>query len=751
MDVLDIVVASTFTAEPVEPFLAFWLNKLGWKSTVRFTPFNQVVQQLLEPGSLLGRNREGVNTFLIRVEDWVPGDAPGVETRLEESAAEFLNAFRRFADRSSAPRVVVLLSGLGQCREPAALDAARRIAQSLSAALRDLPSTHVLSSVEILQGYPVMQVEDPEADVAGAIPFTREMFAAVGTSMARWIRRLRLPPPKVIVVDADQTLWGGVVAEEGVAGVRLEAGHLELQRRLLEQREAGALLCLCSKNAEADVWEVFERRPEMRLRREHFTASRINWLPKSGNVRSLALELNLGLSGFLLLDDNPAECAEVRAGCPGVIAVTLPAHAAAFAPFLAHLWPIDPPLRVTEEDRRRAALYRENLRRDQFQRQQSSLVAFIEGLRLEVRWVSVRLENLGRVAQLTARTNQFNATTRRRSEAEIQEFLRRDRCDALGVEVSDRFGDYGLVGLLLFEMAGDALVVDTFLLSCRALGKGIEHRMVAALGARAAQWGVHGVEIPFQATRRNQPMRDFLQSLAAAREMPAGEAGCVCYRLGVAEAAGTKFEPGRGSPLPVPASEGVDPAPAEAGAPGPDPGWVYEWIASEMREPAVILERIDAAQRRSRPRLSSRFEPPSTAVEAFLARTWARALNLDAVGVTDDFFELGGTSILGVYAINELQRCLGEHVHVAVLFEAPTIVQLARWLRARHPEASARLEAALGDSVRGAVDRVMERRWPEDPERARELLARLDALSDSDVEELLLAAPGPGQSEGGGA
>jgi hypothetical protein len=363
----------------------------------------------------------------------------------------------------------------------------------------------------------------------------------------------------------------------------------------------------------------------------------------------------------------------------------------------------------------------------------------------------VRLENLGRVAQLTARTNQFNATTRRRSEAEIQEFLRRDRCDALGVEVSDRFGDYGLVGLLLFEMAGDALVVDTFLLSCRALGKGIEHRMVAALGARAAQWGVHGVEIPFQATRRNQPMRDFLQSLAAAREMPAGEAGCVCYRLGVAEAAGTKFEPGRGSPLPVPASEGVDPAPAEAGAPGPDPGWVYEWIASEMREPAVILERIDAAQRRSRPRLSSRFEPPSTAVEAFLARTWARALNLDAVGVTDDFFELGGTSILGVYAINELQRCLGEHVHVAVLFEAPTIVQLARWLRARHPEASARLEAALGDSVRGAVDRVMERRWPEDPERARELLARLDALSDSDVEELLLAAPGPGQSEGGGA
>src|SRR6185437_3995515 len=177
---------------------------------------------------------------------------------------------------------------------------------------------------------------------------------------------------------------------------------------------------VCSKNSEEDVREVFAQRLDMPLRHEHFAAWRVNWLPKSENIKSIAQELNLGLDSFIFVDDNPVECAEVEANCPDVLTLQLPENPEEIPQFLKHCWAFDVQ-KVTAEDARRGEMYRESRQREQLRTQAGSLAEFIAGLNLKIQITPMAPEQLSRVAQLTQRTNQFNLTTIRRTEAEIQQ------------------------------------------------------------------------------------------------------------------------------------------------------------------------------------------------------------------------------------------------------------------------------------------------------------------------------------------
>ena len=186
-----------------------------------------------------------------------------------------------------------------------------RVEERLVGELGEVPGLSLLRPDDF-DLYPVADYHDPQRDQLGHIPYTPLFFAALGTILARRIHALLNPPHKVVVLDCDNTLWKGVVGEEGVAGITIPTAWMGLQRFMVELAGKGFLLCLCSKNDEPDVLEVFDRRPDMVLRRDHLVSWRINWQPKSQNIRSLAQELNLGLDSFIFLDDNPVECAEVR-------------------------------------------------------------------------------------------------------------------------------------------------------------------------------------------------------------------------------------------------------------------------------------------------------------------------------------------------------------------------------------------------------------------------------------------------------
>ena len=435
----------------------------------------------------------------------------------------------------------------------------------------------------------------------------------------------------------------------------------------------GFSLCLCSKNDDADVLHVFEQRRDMILKRDHLVSWRINWQPKSENIRSLAHELNLGLDSFIFLDDSPVECAEVRAGCPEVLTLQLPGERD-MVRFLKHVWAFDR-LKVTAEDQLRTAMYRQERERAFFRQETATIRDFLAGLDLQVGISEPAQDQLDRVAQLTQRTNQFNITNVRRTESEIQH-LGDSGLECRVIKVRDRFGDYGLVGVMIFIMRGDALEVDTFLLSCRVLSRGVEHRMLNELGEIARRRRLSWVEATVIPTLKNQPARDFFASVAAVFREDLG--GRILYRIPAEKAADVIYDPEAVSFKVEPVSD-LPITSSESSAELMGTPLQLERIATELFLPEQVLEAIQSRYRHHC-RYTTHDQPfvaPRTETEALLAELWASLLRLEPVGIHDNFFNLGGSSLLAVDLFAQIERQLGYKLPLTALIKAPTIEQLA--------------------------------------------------------------------------
>ena len=703
-----IAISATFTSEALEPTLAFWLGELKLDYQIRFAPYNQVFQQLLDPTSLLGGNRNGINVVLVRFEDWARFRNAVSIPELEVEVRNLESALRSAAGATRSPALVCLCPASREFMRDA--NRARFVArseESLRSALRDAGAVHLVSTAEMERLYPVSGYDDPHADELGHVPYTPEFFAALGTMIARQLHA-RTNRYKVIALDCDETLWDGVCGEDGPLGIRLNAGHRALQAFVLEQRDSGMLLSLCSKNNPEDVYETFRAHPDMPLRLKHFAATRLNWEPKSANLRSLADELGLGTDSFILVDNSAAECAEVQAGCPEVLTIALPA-ATEFGAFLKHIWAFDR-WNVTDADRQRAASYAQEAERSKAQRQSANLSEFLASLNLEVRFTPMLPEHLARVAQLTERTNQMNFTSLRRSEIEIRNLLDTGGVECLTVDVSDRFGSYGLSGVILFRAGPKALTVDSFLLSCRALGRGVEHRMLARLGEIAQERGLAEVDVAFVSSQRNRPASALLTGIAAQFEQRT-ETGSV-FRFPAAYLAGVRYT-----------ADGHKTAasgePRVVRAPAPKPRAAdYARIARELREPAQILEAVRQRSRR-RPALGSS-GAPRTDLEKQLAEMWAHLLGLPTVGIHDNFFDLGGHSLLAVQLLSLIRQTFGVELSLKVVYSSDfTVAELAKAIELHEIEgAGSDQYAAILKELEGLSEEEVRRLLAEEQDGA---------------------------------
>jgi len=688
-----VAVAATFTAEPLEDVLKFWFRHLGWAFSVQFAPYNQVFQQLLDPGSLLARNREGFNVVLLRLEDWIRDRKPDSH-ELQADAERFLAALEGAARTFSSPILVGLCPS-----SPAFAESVQEMENRLAEAIRQTPAIHSFTPGELAALYPATSVHDPHADQLGHIPYTDEYFAALGTMIARRLHALRTPPWKVIALDCDDTLWSGIIGEDGPEGIRLDPPRRALQEFMRAQKDAGMLLVIVSRNNDEDVVEAFRAHPEMPLRLEDFVARRANWESKGANLASLAQELGLGLDTFLFVDDNHKECLEVRSFCPEVVTVPLPADPDSIPQFLRHFWPFDR-VRVTEEDRRRTELYRQQLEHARLRRSAAGLEEFLRELQLEVEIAPLREQDLPRVAQLTQRTNQMNLSVVRRNESQVREALQ-EGLSCLTVRVRDRFGDYGLTGLAMFRPAGESLLVESFLLSCRVLGRGVEHRLLAHLGNLARRQDLAFVDLVFVPARRNDPARRFLEGLPVQERRETADG--LVYRLLAEDAAAVAYRPQDASaPEPEPAAAPV------AGDRRPEVDYVG---IAELREPVRILAEIRRpAQLHMTP--DSDRAAPRTDLESELASLWAGLLKVPSVGIHDNFFDLGGHSLLVVQMLARVRERYGVDLSFEIVYSGDfTVAELARAIEIK------RLEET------GA--------------QVEDLLREIESLSDEEVRALL--------------
>jgi hypothetical protein len=311
---LKLVVASTFNGTPLEESLSFWLEEFRIPTQIQFAPYSQVIEQLLDPESLLNQNKEGINLILIRLEDLNP--------------TEFLAALKSYAQRNSTLTIIALCPPSEETL----------LIQRLEAMIVEQAS--LLTEVSVLQcgSNGTRQINDASAYNLGHIPYTPEFFTELGTVIARKIFSASLSSYKVIVLDCDETLWGGDCGKDGPDGVRIGFPYQALQELMVQQQASGMLLCLCSKNNEADVVEVFRCHPDMPLKLEHFTFCRLGGESTTENLKYLAQELRLSSERFIYLSRNPVECEQVHTLCPEVLSLCLPSDPSEIPSFLNHLW-----------------------------------------------------------------------------------------------------------------------------------------------------------------------------------------------------------------------------------------------------------------------------------------------------------------------------------------------------------------------------------------------------------------------------
>jgi len=685
------VISATFTVEPLQEDLAFLFARAGLDIDLEFCPYNQVFQELLSETSRSAANSSGLNIALIRIEDFLRDipDTTEKSNALTKIVAELSAALSSHASRAKVQTLVVILSpSPNSGRYAADLENAT---SRLILHTRSLPGITVITSPEI-DAVSDGDKYDTVSDELAHIPFTRQYFAAMALAISRKSHAVLKTPYKVLVLDCDNTIWRGVVGEEGISGIVISPAFAAMQRFAVEAHSQGALICLVSKNVERDVLEVFESRKDMILPIDQIVAHRINWNPKPQNIASLAQTLNLGLDSFVFIDDNPVECEQMRLELPQVLTLPLPSEEK-IETFLANLWAFDK-TSVTEEDKRRTEMYKENAARKQLEVSAVDIRDFIKSLNVTTEIDVPEEGDWPRLAQLTQRTNQFNFTTLRQTETELRARAR-DGHLVLRVKVRDRFGDYGLVGLVVVSAFSKNYTVDIFLLSCRVLGRGVEHAILCHLGKLAIEQHLECVELPYLPTSKNEPARAFIESVAAKFRSEHG--GSAVYRIPALEASGITHHPGQDPDAVIAASKSGEINGGNPSAIAIAPSDRYLELAQVLTTGAAVRVAVRSATsiNRALPGIAS---PPSTATESRLLDLWQQLTGINGLGVDDDYFAIGGTSLLAAQLFSAITHRFGVRLPLTTILEFPTVRALSSRIEQSGKSTSSLVELKPGSS-----------------------------------------------------
>ncbi|MCD6047111.1 MAG: amino acid adenylation protein [Gammaproteobacteria bacterium] len=359
---------------------------------------------------------------------------------------------------------------------------------------------------------PTADIFDSHLLSLASIPFTSFYEEQAAYQILREIRRTIDPPFKIIVVDADNTLWRGACAEQTLNEIEILPQHLQLQTFLLEQEKKGFLICIASKNIEADVFNVIDHHPDMLIRRQNIADWEINWNEKSENLCRLAKRLNLSLDTFIFIDDRHEECSHISALLPEVLTILF-ADTEESIEQINKLWAFDYP--ESTESTFRTKFYKENAKRLREQEQYKAYSDFLLTLDLQVELIPLESSFISRISELSYRTSQFNCTNKKLSENDLHACLLHHQ-QAFVISAKDKFGDYGVIGFISVIKKPKKYVVDNFFLSCRSLNKGIEHKVVKKLAMQIAskEEGYSEIYFLFKESERNIPAKKFLDTIS---------------------------------------------------------------------------------------------------------------------------------------------------------------------------------------------------------------------------------------------
>ena len=527
---IRIAILSSYTIEGLVPHVDLAVRALGLRPEVYVAPFNSWTRDIVDDASGLRRFDPEIAFLAVAIDDLIPELVSHLSpfelaTAGDDACERVVGVATAFAQRYPGIPLVVHGFHSAFAGPLGIMDGHAQIARTqwlaslngtLSDQLRSLPTVYVLDVVAAATAAGVAFADNPKLRHLAAMRIPPPALAPVADAYARYIAPLRGRSKKCVVLDLDNTLWSGVVGEDGKDGIHLGntspgSEFVEFQAFLKSLAARGILLAVNSKNNAEDALDVIRTHEAMVLREADFSAVRINWLPKSENMLAIARELNIGVDALVFVDDNPDERERMRQLLPQVLTVEMPRDPALYRTTIERL-PELQTLAVTAEDRDRAERYREISLREESKTNVIDVESYLASLEIVVDIEPATQANFPRIAQLFAKTNQFNVTTRRYSAADVARLDSDPGCRIWTLRSRDRFGEHGLVAIALVRIANGTWTLDSFLMSCRVIGYGIESALLAYVCERALDAGVHELVGEFAPTAKNAPAAELYTS-----------------------------------------------------------------------------------------------------------------------------------------------------------------------------------------------------------------------------------------------
>lgn len=522
---LKCLLVSDFNIDPLVYFLESGLEQDALKCTI--TPITQVQQALQDQRMECWRNKPEITFIWSQPFQQIPSFARFLcnntfnYEKIKDEVSEFSNWIRM---SSSISNLVFVASwtlssyyrGLGIIDYKNSIghhNTLMRMNLQLADEFHDCENIYILNSQQWISSVP-----DPEDDrmfYFGGIPFSRDLFKKAAGELKAAIHSIYGKTRKLLILDLDNTLWGGEIGDLGTDGIRLGGmdpvgrAFVDFQKHILTLKNRGILLAIASKNTENTALKVFDEHLEMILKKEDFVTWRINWDDKAQNIVEIATELNIGLQSVVFIDDNPMERTRVKEALPEVYVPDWQEEPIFYKKKLLQLSCFDKTT-ISEEDKKRTTFYLNDKKRNKMIKSNLSFKDWLQTLKLEVISEELSSNNITRAVQLLNKVNQFNLITRRMDKISFLEFGQKEETKVWCFYASDRIGEYGMVGLTSFEILDNRLQIRDFLLSCRAMGKGIEKTMLFLIASYAKFYQMEKINAQFISTEKNTPCKKFL-------------------------------------------------------------------------------------------------------------------------------------------------------------------------------------------------------------------------------------------------
>ena len=494
-------------------------------------PYDTVDQEALDPASTI--NTAKCDAVLLAVDHrWLGLTAftpQGSAAKIESARARLEQAVRAIAAASGAPCILQTVpvppaEAFGSY-ERRVRGSVRAMVDEINAEivkLADETGSYVFDAAALAERCGTELWFDPQRWNLYKLPFAVKCSGIYADWLGRLIGAIRGKSRKCLVLDLDNTLWGGVVGDDGVEGLKIGQGSaagesfLAVQTYALELRERGIILAVCSKNNDETARQPFRTHPDMALREEHITVFQANWIDKASNLEAIARQLNIGLDALVFLDDNPAERAHVRAALPMVAVPELPADPSWYVRSLVQAGYFEA-VAFSQEDIDRVASYTAEAKRAEVKLQARDLGDYLGSLGMQIAFAPFDAQGRSRIAQLINKSNQFNLTTRRYTEAEVAAAETDRQVFTLQVRLKDRYGDFGMIGVIVgrpvAETARRVLELDTWLMSCRVLGRKVEEAMLRETVHHARLAGFEALAGAYQPTAKNNMVAEHYDKL----------------------------------------------------------------------------------------------------------------------------------------------------------------------------------------------------------------------------------------------